>query len=75
METQENKSVGSENHVKTAKQLKKQKVRQMIVSLIGLALVLWGLVKVVCMVIDYTSNETSNDAQVEQYLSPVNLRA
>ena len=75
METQENKSVGSEHHVKTAKQLKKQKVRQMIVSLIGLALVLWGLVKVVCMVIDYTSNETSNDAQVEQYLSPVNLRA
>ena len=75
METQENKSVGSENHVKTAKQLKKQKVRQMIVSLIGLALVLWGLVKVVCMVIDYTSNETSNDAQVEQYISPVNMRA
>lgn len=24
---------------------------------------------------DYSSNETSNDAQIEQYISPVNLRA
>ena len=71
----ENKQVATESHEKTAKQLKKQKVRQMIVSLIGVALILWGVVKVVLLFIDYSSNETSNDAQIEQYISPVNLRA
>ena len=81
MENKENMAVESqetkvsESHEKTAEQLKKQKVRQMIVSLIGLALIAWGVFEVVCMFIDYRSNETSNDAQVEQYLSPVNLRA
>lgn len=29
----------------------------------------------VCMFLDYKHTETSNDAQVEQYISPVNLRA
>ena len=71
----ENKQVANHSHEKTAKQLKKQKVRQTIVSLIGIALILWGVVKVVLLFIDYSSNETSNDAQVEQYISPVNLRA
>ena len=67
--------MANQSHEKTAKQLKKQKVRQTIVSLIGIALILWGVVKVVLLFIDYSSNETSNDAQVEQYISPVNLRA
>ena len=71
----ENKQLANQSHEKTAKQLKKQKVRQTIVSLIGIALILWGVVKVVLLFIDYSSNETSNDAQVEQYISPVNLRA
>ena len=71
----ENKQVANQSHEMTAKQLKKQKVRQTIVSLIGIALILWGVVKVVLLFIDYSSNETSNDAQVEQYISPVNLRA
>ena len=71
----EKKQVANQSHEKTAKQLKKQKVRQTIVSLIGIALILWGVVKVVLLFIDYSSNETSNDAQVEQYISPVNLRA
>ena len=34
-----------------------------------------GLWKIVCLFLDYSSNETSNDAQIEQYISPVNLRA
>ena len=71
----ENKQVANQSHEKTAKQLPKQKVRQTIVSLIGTALTLWGAVKAVLLLIDYASNETSNDAQVEQYISPVNLRA
>lgn len=66
---------GSQSHENQAKKLKKQRVRQMLVSLIGLGLVVWGVVQVVLMFVDYKSNESSNDAQVEQYISPVNLRA
>ena len=58
-----------------AKKLKKQRARQMIVSLIGVAVLVWGLIEVVFMFLDFKNNETSNDAQIEQYLSPVNLRA
>ena len=58
-----------------AKKLKKQRVRQMIVSLIGVGILVWGIIEVACMFLDFRNNETSNDAQVEQYLSPVNLRA
>ena len=58
-----------------AKKLKKQRTRQMVVSLIGVAILVWGIIEVVCMFLDFRNNETSNDAQVEQYLSPVNLRA
>lgn len=54
---------------------KKQRMRQLITSAIGLAILLWALVKIVGIFIDYTTNESSNDAQIEQYISPVNLRA
>ena len=46
-----------------------------VVSLIGVAILVWGIVEVVCLFMDYKSNEKSDDAQVEQYISPVNLRA
>ena len=54
---------------------KKQRMRQVITSAIGLAILLWALVQIVGIFIDYTANESSNDAQIEQYISPVNLRA
>ena len=54
---------------------KRQRMRQVITSAIGLAILLWALVKIVGIFIDYTTNESSNDAQIEQYISPVNLRA
>ena len=60
-------------HEVTAKQLKRQRIRQLIVSMIGVAILVWGIVKIGCM--DYKSNEKSDDAQVEQYISPVNMRA
>lgn len=44
-------------------------------SLIGVAILVWGIVEVVCLFMDYKSNEKSDDAQVEQYISPVNMRA
>ena len=62
-------------HEVTAKQLKRQRIRQLIVSMIGVAILVWGIVKIGCMFMDYKSNEKSDDAQVEQYISPVNMRA
>ena len=47
-----------------AKKLKKQRARQMIVSLIGVAVLVWGIIEVVFMFLDFKNNETSNDAQI-----------
>ena len=58
-----------------ALKLKKQRRRQMLASLLGIAILAWGLVEVACLLLDYKHTETSNDAQIEQYNSPVNLRA
>ena len=83
METNNNNNTNNNNsetatqssHEVTAKQLKRQRIRQIVVSLIGVAILVWGIVKIGCMFMDYKSNEKSDDAQVEQYISPVNLRA
>ena len=74
MKEKENNNT-SVNREEQGAKLKKQRRRQMITSGIGLAILAWGLIKVVGIFIDYRSTETSNDAQIEQYLSPVNLRA
>ncbi len=63
------------SHEETAKKLKRQRGRQLVASLLGVAILVWGLWRVVCVFIDYNTTETSNDAQIEQYISPVNLRA
>ena len=60
---------------KETKRINKQRVRQWVVSIVGIGLVLYGVLKMIMMLIDYRSNESSNDAQIEQYISPVNLRA
>ena len=77
MEQNENKTVETAeatqvSHEETRKKLKKQRVRQIVASLIGVAILAFGLWKIVCLFLDYNSNETSNDAQIEQYISPVN---
>lgn len=58
-----------------ALKLKKQRRRQILASLLGIAILAWGIVEVTCLFLDYKHTETSNDAQIEQYNSPVNLRA
>ena len=71
----ENNNSKQSNHELTARQLKRQRIRQVVVSLMGVAILVWGIVKIGCMFMDYKSNEKSDDAQVEQYISPVNMRA
>lgn len=58
-----------------AKKLRKMRRRQRIASLLGIAVLAWGVVQAAILFLDYKNTETSNDAQVEQYISPVNLRA
>ena len=74
MEQNENNKIET-SHEEMQKKLKKQRIRQIIASLIGVAILAFGLWKIVCLFLDYNAHETSNDAQIEQYISPVNLRA
>ena len=57
------------------KKLRKLRTRQRLVSLVGIAVLVWGIIQVAILFLDYKSTEASNDAQIEQYISPVNLRA
>lgn len=74
MGTKENDSTAS-THQEKAKKLKKLRRWQILVSLMGVAIMTWGVIQVVCLFLDYKNSETSNDAQIEQYISPINLRA
>ena len=58
-----------------AKKLKKIQRWQILVSLLGIAIMIWGVIQVIFLFLGYKHSETSNDAQVEQYISPINLRA
>lgn len=71
----EDNAATQSSHEEMQKKLKKQRIRQIIASLIGVAILAFGLWKIVCLFLDYNAHETSNDAQIEQYISPVNLRA
>ena len=62
-------------HETKVQKLKRQRIRQMITSALGIGVLLWGVVKVTMLFLDYKKTETCNDAQVEQYLAPVNVRA
>ena len=74
MEAAENKCAPS-THQKKAKKLKKLRRWQITVSLLAIAVMGWGVIQVVCLFLNYKRTEVSNDAQIEQYISPVNLRA
>lgn len=74
METTETNNVSS-THMEKAKKMRKLRRWQIVVSLLGIAIIAWGVFQVVCLFLDYKQTETSNDAQIEQYVSPVNLRA
>ena len=74
METKENNNTAS-THQEKARKLKKLRRWQIVVSLLGIAILIWGIIQVVCLFLNYKRTETSNDAQIEQYISPVNLRA
>ena len=75
MDTNTNNNSAPTSAEVTAKKLKKQRIRQYIVSAIRVAILVWGIFEIACLFLDYKNTETSNDAQIEQYISPVNMRA
>ena len=52
----------------------KPSMMKKVAMIIGICLVVYGIWEVVALFVDYKSCETTDDAQVEQYLSPVNVR-
>lgn len=62
-------------HTDKANKLKNLRRWQIAVSVLGVVIIAWGLYQSVCLFLNYKRTETSNDAQIEQYISPVNLRA
>ena len=80
MEQNENKNVETAeatqvSHEETRKKLKKQRVRQIIASLIGVAILAFGLGKSYASSSIITLTKRAMMPEIEQYISPVNLRA
>lgn len=59
----------------TKKYIKPLRGRRLVVSLVCIGIIAYGLWRLVDVFIEYTASETCNDAQIEQYITPVNLRA
>lgn len=59
----------------TKKDIKLLRGRRLVVSLVCIGIIAYGLWRLVDVFIEYTASETCNDAQIEQYITPVNLRA
>ncbi len=59
----------------TKKDIKPLRGRRLVVSLVCIGIIAYGLWRLVDVFIEYTTSETCNDAQIEQYITPVNLRA
>lgn len=57
------------------RKLKKMRRWQIAASCVGVVVLCVGIWQSVCLFLDYKRTEVTQDAQVEQYLSPVNMRA
>jgi len=57
------------------KNVKKWGPVQWTMTVLGVCVLLWGFAEGVMLFIDHNENETSDDAQVEQYITPINIRA
>lgn len=75
MKTKNNNIKQTNTLKQKAEKLRRQRMRQRVASLFGIIILVCGIVKIATIFLDYKNTETSNDAQIEQYISPVNLRA
>lgn len=75
MENIEQQQSLQDSQEQKSKKTKKQRMHQRIASALGVVVLLCGLVQIIDLFLDFKGHETSNDAQIEQYISPINLRA
>ena len=75
METKANNTENNDTRSRQVAKLRTLRRRHVAVSILGILVLAWGVVEAGCLFFDYKRTETSNDAQIEQYISPVNLRA
>ena len=61
-------------HQKEYKKLRRLKITRWFLSAIGLVIIVYGIYLAFALFINYKKNESTNDAQVEQYLSPINVK-
>ncbi|MGL5731600.1 MAG: HlyD family secretion protein, partial [Bacteroidales bacterium] len=59
-------------HKKTL--LKKQKLRNILLNIIGLVLTMCGIIWGINALWRYMNYEITNDAYIDQYMSPINAR-
>lgn len=66
--------MASESHKKKSKKLKVLRTSRWFLSAIGLLILAYGIYQGGRLFLDYKLSETTNDAQIEQYISPVNVK-
>lgn len=64
----------SVTHKKEYKRLLRLKIVRWLLSTIGLIIIVYGIYLALGLFINYKQNEITNDAQIEQYLSPINVK-
>jgi len=64
----------SESHKKELKKLKALRVGRWLLSAVGLVAIVYGIYLAVNIFLDFNHTEVTNDAQVEQYISPINVK-
>ena len=74
METMEN-NIPSISHQEKAKKMKKLRRWQIAVSLLGVAIIVWGVIEVICLFLNYSQTETSNDETLCSCLTTVNIKS
>ncbi len=57
------------------KKVKKWGPVQWSMTVLGVCVILWGIAEGVSLFVDHTENVSSDDAQVEQFVTPINIRA
>ena len=64
----------AKNREKKVRKMKKVRVGRIVLTTIGGLIVLFGIWQVIVLMTDYKRTETTNDAQVEHYASPINIK-
>ena len=64
----------TEKQKKIASKLKGMRLMRYILSTVGVLIIVYGMWMVICLLVNYKRTETTNNAQIEQYVSPINVK-